>query len=166
MMSSFLWWLPQPPVAIEDARVEDAPALAAIHAACFQREWDADALVALMLDPMVSCLVARRANVWGTKSPIGFLLTRAAADEAEILTIAIDPNHRGRGIARRLIDTAFRRLYRDRITSVFLEVDAGNMPALALYARLGFVKVGERKGYYAGGSTPGASALVMRADLR
>ena len=94
------------------------------------------------------------------------MLVRVAADEAEILTIAVATSHRRRGVGRALIEEAMRRLYRDRVACLFLEVDAGNAAALALYHRLRFEKVGERKGYYAHGTVPGATALVMRADLR
>lgn len=164
-MTGLLWWLASPQVAIEEARIGDATALAAIHADCFAQDWGADEFAALLRDPNVFGLVVRRANIYGTRSAVGFVLMRTAADEAEILTIAVQPRHQGRGLARQVIEAAFRRLYRDRITRVFLEVDAGNEPALALYRKLGFRKVGERKGYYRSSSTPEASALVMRADL-
>lgn len=164
-MSVLSWWPGPPPIVLDEARVADAPDLAAIHATGFVHTWSADELAALLLDTAVFGLVARRANLFGTRSPVGFLLMRQAADEAEVLTIAVDPRQRGRGHARALLEAAFRRLYRDRVKAVFLEVDGGNEAALALYRRLGFVKVGERKGYYRAGTTPGASALVMRADL-
>jgi ribosomal-protein-alanine N-acetyltransferase len=164
-MSGLAWWLSAPSVTIEEAGMKDAAALASIHAASFARDWSEDEIAALLRDETVSGLVVRRANLLGTRSPVAFVLMRTVADEAEILTVACDPRHRGRGHARRLIEALFRRLYHERVKAVFLEVDAGNEPALALYRRLGFRKVGERKGYYAAGSSPGASALVMRADL-
>jgi ribosomal-protein-alanine N-acetyltransferase len=160
-----LWWFAPPPVSVEVARRGDVAALAEIHAASFPHRWSAEELDALLLDPAVLCLVARRANLLGSRSAVGFVLVRAAADEAEILTVAVDPRHRGRRIGRQLIEAAFRRLYGERITAVFLEVDGGNAPAVALYRRLGFRTVGERKGYYRVADGPPASALVMRADL-
>ena len=101
-----------------------------------------------------------------TRSAVGFVLARVVVDEAEILTIAVAPSHRRRGVGCALVEELCRRLYRDRVASLFLEVDAGNTAAVTLYRRLRFEKVGERRGYYAHGSVPGATALVMRADIR
>lgn len=160
-----LWTMPA--VVFEDAWSQDTERLAAIHAAGFPgAAWSAADLAALLREETVFGIVARRANMFGTRSVVGFVLLRSVAGEAEILTIAVAPSHRRRGVARALVEEAFRRLYRDRVEAVFLEVDAGNAAALALYRRLGFTRVGERKGYYAHGSVPGATALVMCADLR
>lgn len=160
-----LWTTPA--VVFDEAWSEDTERLAAIHAVAFPgAPWSAADLAALLREETVLGLVARRASVFGSRSAVGFVLMRSVAGEAEILTIAVAPSHRRRGIAAALVEEAFRRLYRDRVEAVFLEVDAGNVAALALYRRLGFVKVGERKGYYAHGSVPGATALVMRARIR
>ena len=163
--SFFDWAFPPPPVRIDLAVPGDTPALAAIHAASFQHDWSVDELAALIGDRQVICLVAKRANAFGTRSPIGFLLLRLAADEAEVLTVAVDPRRRGKGYARALMVAGMERLIRRSLGMLFLEVDVGNAPAVRLYQRLGFVKVGERKGYYrdAGGGT--STALVMRLDL-
>ena len=84
-----------------------------------------------------------------------------AADEAEILSVAIAPAWRGRGLARPLLDLHLRRLAGLGARAVFLEVDEHNAPACRLYRRAGFHEVGRRQGYYDGGAT----ALVLRRDL-
>ena len=169
MLNWVSWWWPGfgtvPETVVSRADLDDCPDLADLHATGFSHVWSADELASLLRQDGVVAYVARRANLFGTRSPVGFVLVRAVADEAEILTIAVAPSHRKRGVGRMLMDHAFRSFYHDRIASVFLEVDEGNPSALALYRRLGFVKVGERKGYYAGGTTPGATALVMKAEL-
>jgi ribosomal-protein-alanine N-acetyltransferase len=160
------WWT-MPVTVVDDVRDEDAERLAAIHAACFPgAAWTAGDLAALLRQDTVFGLVVRRANFFGTRSPVALVLARLVAGEAEILTIAVAPEHRRRGLARKLMEHLFRRLYHDRAEALFLEVDAGNEAAVALYRGLRFRQVGERKGYYAHGSVPGAAALVMRADLR
>lgn len=158
------WWPAVPPPLIDGAVPADAPVLAEIHAACFARGWSEAELVALIDEDAVDALVARRASPFGTRGPVGLAMARRAGDEAEVLTIAVSPRWRGRGVATELTEALLRRLYAERISSVFLEVDAGNVPALALYRRLRFHKVGERRGYYAGSG--GGHALVMRCDLR
>jgi len=92
---------------------------------------------------------------------IGFIISRRAADEAEILSVAVARAWQGRGLARRLLDLHLRRLAGVRLRAVFLEVDEDNQPARRLYARAGFREVGSRPGYYSGGK----SALVLRRDL-
>jgi ribosomal-protein-alanine N-acetyltransferase len=93
--------------------------------------------------------------------PPGFLLARVAADECEILTLAVLPETRRRGIAARLLERALCEARRQGATACFLEVAADNAPALALYRRAGFAECGRRKAYY-GGTT---DALLMRLSL-
>ena len=95
----------------------------------------------------------------------GFVLSRLAADEAEILTIAVDAAHQGRGVGRALLSENLRQVATAGAKALFLEVANDNAPALALYDRFGFVRVGERAGYYRRADGTGASALVMRKSL-
>lgn len=147
----------------EPGRITDADDLAALHAHAFRHGWPATEMEALIADPTVTTIVAREGRTPFTRRPVGFVMVRAAADEAEILTVAVKPTRRGRGIGRLMMDETIRRLYFMRVASLFLEVDEGNGPALTLYRRLGFREVGRRANYYAGGT---ANALVMRADLK
>jgi ribosomal-protein-alanine N-acetyltransferase len=93
----------------------------------------------------------------------GFILSRMVVDEAEILSVAVAPRSRSRGLARRLLDLHLRRLAGLGTRSVFLEVEEGNEPALRLYRRAGFRQVGRREGYYQ--ESRGAAALILRRDL-
>ncbi len=100
-------------------------------------------------------------------APVGFVLARLAAGEAEILTVAVARAHRRHGLGWRLMDAALRQLHADRAQALFLEVDETNLPALHLYRRMGFLQVGKRANYYEGAGDRGrTSALVMRRDLR
>jgi ribosomal-protein-alanine N-acetyltransferase len=141
---------------MSEARQRDAAAIAALHAASFQRGWGEDEFHRLLIDRAV---VAHRAAIGRTM--VGFILSRMAAGEAEILSVAIAPAWRGRGFARPLLDLHLRRLAGLGVRAVFLEVDENNEPACRLYRNAGFSEVGVRKGYY----QEGASALVLRRDL-
>ena len=88
----------------------------------------------------------------------GMILARVAADEAEILTLAVMPEARRNGIARRLMEAAIAEARRRSARSMVLEVGVLNVPAMALYAALGFAEVGRRSGYYA----KGEDALILR----
>ena len=141
---------------MSEARQRDAAAIAALHAASFQRGWGEDEFHRLLID---RAAVAHRAVIGRTM--VGFILSRMAAGEAEILSVAIAPAWRGRGFARPLLDLHLRRLAGLGVRAVFLEVDEHNEPACRLYRNAGFSEVGVRKGYY----QEGASALVLRRDL-
>jgi [ribosomal protein S18]-alanine N-acetyltransferase len=101
----------------------------------------------------------------GKAGPVGFVLSRLAAGEAEILTIAVARSHRRQGLGRALMDAVLRRLHAERAEALFLEVDETNLPAIALYVGLGFHEVGKRPAYYQTAGQRKASALVMRRDL-
>lgn len=127
-----------------------ADALAALHASCFPDAWDAAAITGLLATPGTFAFV----------HDDGFVLARVAGDEAEILTLAVAPRARGRGLGRALLQAVISRAAELRATSLFLEVGADNPAALALYAGLGFARVGMRKAYYNSGD-----ALVLRLPL-
>jgi [ribosomal protein S18]-alanine N-acetyltransferase len=142
--------------ALSEARPADAAAIAALHKASFQRGWGEEEVYSLLIDKNV---IAHRAVIGRVMA--GFILSRLAAGEAEILSIAIAPKQRGRGLSRPLLDLNLRRLAGLGARTVFLEVDENNAPARALYRRAGFADVGRRKSYY----QSGANALVLRRDL-
>ena len=158
--------LPRTRSAIDDATVADVGALAEIHAKSFFRPWSEEELSRLLADhPVVQCLVARSTAV-RAKRISGFIILRIAGGEAEILTLAVNPIDRRRGLGRMLVEEATRRAYRERAESVFLEVDESNRAAVSLYRALGFEMVGQRSSYYQKDDAPPGTALVMRLRLR
>lgn len=107
-------------------------------------------------DPLVFVLV---------EGDAGFLLGRAVAGDAEVLTLAVAPEARRRGLGRKLVA---RFLYQARLRgagSAFLEVSAENAAAIALYESAGFAAAGRRKGYYATPEGERIDAIVMWRDL-
>jgi ribosomal-protein-alanine N-acetyltransferase len=150
---------------IDSPRANEVETLAAIHRDAFRRTWSAHDFTALMSEPNVFALAVRVTPLFGARRLAGFVLVRYAADEAEILTIAVAPKARRRGYGRMLMEDVIRRLYREHVASLFLEVDRANAAAAALYRSLGFVVAGERKNYY-GASDGDGTALVMRLQVR
>jgi [ribosomal protein S18]-alanine N-acetyltransferase len=151
---------------IEGLSPRDAELLAEIHRDAFQRNWSADDFAALLSEPTVFALGMRLRSLFGSGRLVGFVLVRFAADEAEILTIAVTRGHRRRGYGRLLMDDVLRRLYREHISALFLEVDRANAAAVGLYRRLGFVVAGERRNYYSVPRDGDGTALVMRLQVR
>jgi ribosomal-protein-alanine N-acetyltransferase len=148
--------LARPELRIAEARARDGAAIAAVHSASFQRGWSEDEFQRLLAERNS---IAQRAMIG--QALVGFIISRLAAGEAEILSLAIAPNWRGRGFGGALLDVHLRRLAGLGIRTVFLEVGEDNAAACRLYRRVGFYEIGRRKGYY----RTAAAALVLRRDL-
>lgn len=139
---------------MREARAADAAALAALHAAAFppNEAWDAAAIGALLAMP----------GAFGLVLPgDGFVLARVAADEAEILTLAVVPAERRKGQGGALLVAAMAQAAARGAAAMFLEVSEANAAARALYAAAGFAEAGRRRRYYPDGS----DALLLRAEL-
>lgn len=157
------WWtrlFGSPPATVEAARLRDAPQLAQLHGASFHRGWGANEFEQMLLDR--NTLVHRLRQ---GRRLIGFSVSRLAADEAEILSIALAPQHRGRGLSGDLLHTHLGHLAGRGVQKVFLEVEEGNQPARRLYDRAGFRVVGRRERYYRDAAGQQLNALVMQRDL-
>jgi [ribosomal protein S18]-alanine N-acetyltransferase len=128
--------------------------LAALHRSAFPDggAWSVADFVDLLATPGAILLTA----------PGGFLLGRAAGGEAEILTLAVDPAHRRRGIARGLLARFEAACHAAGAATLFLEVAADNAAACALYAGAGYARAGRRPAYYARADGTRADALILR----
>lgn len=127
--------------------------MAHLHAACFTvpRPWSTAEFTSLLSDPLTLILTESQ----------GFLVGRVVADEAEVLTLAVDPAARRRGIGKSLLQEFLARAKAMGAVSVFLEVADGNDAACALYLSAGFSLQGRRKTYYRNSTGRGVDALVM-----
>ena len=137
----------------------DAAALAEVHAAGFDKPWTGDDILRFAEDRGGFAIAAEDDGAIS-----GFILCRAMAGEAEILTLAVRPEHRRRGVARLLVEAA-AALASQTVDAMFLEVAEDNPGAIALYAQTGFSSVGRRGGYYARPGAPAVAAIVMRRAL-
>ncbi|MCA0424198.1 MAG: ribosomal protein S18-alanine N-acetyltransferase [Proteobacteria bacterium] len=147
------------PACLRPATLADAPALADIHAGSFAHPWSIPSFEAMLADRAVHGHVAE------TTGPIGFILSRIAADEAEILSVAVHPKSRGAGIGARLVAANLDALARARVSHVFLEVESNNQAALAVYRAAGFAMIGTRPGYYRYSDGTRHDAVMMRLAM-
>jgi [ribosomal protein S18]-alanine N-acetyltransferase len=145
---------------VEPASLRDAPAMARIHGTAFHRGWSEGEFESMLTER--NTLVHRLRM--GRKI-IGFSVSRMAADEAEILSIAVAESHRGRGLSNNLLLTHLGHLAGHGVRTVFLEVEENNQPARRLYERAGFTVVGRRERYYRQSGGEPLNALLMRRDL-
>jgi [ribosomal protein S18]-alanine N-acetyltransferase len=145
--------------AIDLASIRDARRLAQLHGASFHRGWGESEFESMLAER--NTLVHRLRL--GRKI-IGFAVSRIGADEAEILSIAVDAAYRGRGFSRNLLLTHLGYLAGRGVRTIFLEVEENNQPARGLYERAGFAIVGRREHYYRQGGEQ-LNALLMRRDL-
>ena len=125
--------------------------MAALHAAALPPGWSAASIADLMQSPGTETLVFRDGPV------IGMVMVRTAADEAEILTIAVAAEARRRGTGRALLAAAARGALTQGATRLHLEVASNNETARKFYADAGFIQTGRRACYY----PDGADALLL-----
>lgn len=143
---------------IEPVSMDDAAVLADLHARAFSKAWSDKDIAKILENPATIGLAAHEPQV------VGFILAWVAAGDAEILTVAIAPEERRRGIASALVNATLAAALVRGAAAVHLDVAADNAAACALYAKQGFAEVGRRRGYYT--TEAGAiDAIVMRRAL-
>lgn len=142
--------------ALTLALAGDAPRLATLQNAAFPDAWSVAFFVELLGQEGVFALCA---------GMDGFILVRAVAGEAEILTFAVAPAARRGGLGRALLAAAMARAAQTGAQQMFLEVGITNIPAISLYSCMGFREVGRRPAYYQHGTNIAEDALVLQVQL-
>ncbi|KAF0675327.1 GNAT family N-acetyltransferase [Profundibacterium mesophilum] len=131
--------------------------MARIHAAAMRgtRPWSAGEFERLLGMP----------GVFAVGDGHGFALGRVILDEAELLTLAVDPGRRRRGLGRAALGQFHDIARSGRAERAFLEVDAENDAARALYLLEGYAETGRRRGYYTRAGAPPSDAVIMARAL-
>ncbi|MFZ9134510.1 MAG: ribosomal protein S18-alanine N-acetyltransferase [Candidatus Puniceispirillaceae bacterium] len=156
----------------------DCDVIADLEASLFATALDQPRLHALLKNPVFYGLVtvapkddtpnfanAALAEKHRTRSHLtGYILATIIADEAEIISIAVDPDHQGRGIAGDLLLQFMTHCRTFDVAVITLEVAADNLPALGLYRQHGFAEFGLRKGYYRHGNQK-TDAIMMKCRI-
>jgi ribosomal-protein-alanine N-acetyltransferase len=148
------------------AGVGDCDMLSDIHSGSFRRGWSEAEFEALLVQAGTFANLAETRGRGGRAEAIGFTLYRLLVDEAEIVSLAVTPAWRRRGVGRMLLEDALRHVYREGARGIHLEVEDANLAALALYRGLEFHETAKRSGYYAQGREKPAGAIVMLRQLR
>lgn len=154
-------WMAPMGLHIEPAEPRDADAVANLHAKSFYRGWPRQDIEAYLIDRDTPTLVACDAR----RRVAGFAMLRLLGDDVELMTIAVAPKFRGKGVGEALLRACFEDLMMTAGKRMVLEVAADNPAAIRLYRKLGFQKISERKGYYARANGEPATALVMARNL-
>lgn len=120
-------------------------------------QWSAESYEKILRDPaMVGFLAEAKCAV------IGFLIGRLAADQAEILNLAVLPSHRRQGAASAMLSAALEWFLSQSATNAYLEVRESNTDAIRFYEKNGFQKAGLRRSYY---QDPAEAAIVLSREL-
>ena len=148
---------------IVSADCTHAEVLAAIHAECLPKSWDAQEFAKLAAMPGTNVFLASRADE--SHEPLGFVMVRQAADEAEIIMLATRPGASRRRVATSLLDHAVQTLKTRACATLHLEVDEANTSAHAFYSAAGFTDSGRRTGYYGHRDGTRSDAILMQMPL-
>lgn len=136
---------------IEKLKASEIPDIAEIEKKSFSKPWSEESIRSSFESGSCNFFAAKDAKI------VGYIGISVAADEGYILNVAVDPDYRGRGIGRALVNFLIES-YRGILRFITLEVRPSNNAAVGLYKSLGFEKVGERKNYY---SAPTENALLL-----
>jgi ribosomal-protein-alanine N-acetyltransferase len=154
-------WLAPAGLHIEPAQTKDADTIAKLHAQGFYRGWSREEFAAYIMGEGTPVYVACDAR----RKIAGFAMLRHLGEDAELITIAVDKKWRSKGIGVALMRALFDDLLMSPARRLLLEVATDNTAALRLYGKMGFLKIGERKGYYPRLDGTPATAIVMARDL-
>ena len=143
---------------IEAVGADAAELLGHLHARAFAKPWSMAEIAKLMENPAVFAVVSRASE------PQGFAMAWAAAGDAELLTVAVIPEARRKGVGASLVSAASVTALVRGSASMHLEVAEDNHAARALYAKLGYEEAGRRHAYYAG-EGGFVDAIVMKRTL-
>jgi [ribosomal protein S18]-alanine N-acetyltransferase len=151
-----------PALEIRAMTAADLPRVLEIEQVAFRNPWSAELLRRELGHDWSTILVAEEPGPRGQVTLVGFVIFWIVHDELHVLNVATAPEHRNRGVARRVLEAALDTGRRKHCTFATLEVRRSNAAALGLYRDFGFRPVGIRPNYYV---DEGEDAIVMVLDL-
>lgn len=130
--------------------------VAQLEKICFSDPWSENSVASELKNKLALWLVAEEDG-----RVAGYIGSQTCGDESDVMNVAVHPDYRRRGIAEALVNALVEELKAIESRCLTLEVRASNVPAIALYEKLGFVEIGRRKNYY---RNPKEDALIMRKE--
>lgn len=143
-------------IKIAKMQPEHIPTLAVIEQQCFHTPWSENALAAELEEDGSLFLVAEGPE------PLGYVGCKTVLDEGYITNVAVRPDARRHGIARRLLQELQKVAEKQGLSFITLEVRVSNVAAIALYEKAGYISVGTRKAFY---HDPKEDAMLMTLFL-
>ena len=106
-------------------------------------DWSRESINKLLENDCTSCFIIKIGNEFA-----GFSLFNIAAQEGEIISFGVAPEHRGNGYGKTIMEETIGFMKKSGVTDIHLEVSVENDHAIKVYSSLGFQKIGVRKKYY------------------
>lgn len=144
-------------IIIKKAELSDVPQIAEIEWVSIPQPWSEAAFTSALADEKAVTLAAFCGGVL-----CGFITGVYLLDTADIYSVAVASEYRKKGAGKLLLEEFFSALP-DEVNTVCLEVRESNIPAINLYEKLGFERVGLRKNFY---QSPRENAILMTKNLK
>jgi ribosomal-protein-alanine N-acetyltransferase len=148
-------------ITIDFMKKEDIDQVLAIERTSFSMPWSGNLFLSEFRSPLVSTLMVSLSSTAPQRTVTGYIVFWLVADEMHILNLAVAPDSRRRGIARRLVLAGIEHAHAKGARRAFLEVRASNIAAQKLYSSLGFMGTSLRRDYY---DSPVEDAVVMTIE--
>ena len=139
---------------IEPARPEDIEAIVAIERASFPRPWSQGAFTSELTRDHTLFWVVREGG-----KPVAYLVAWNMVDHMYLANIAVEPQHRGKGLAKAMIKELIRECRRREVWWLVLDVRVSNEPAIAFYEKMGFKRLKRNRRFY--GNEDGFTYALM-----
>ena len=141
---------------IESMNSSHVAQIAELEKLCFSDPWSENSIASELDNKLAFWLVATEGE-----RVAGYIGSQTVMDETDMMNVAVHPDYRRKGIAEALVNNLVEQLKKMGSHCLTLEVRASNVPAIALYEKLGFSEIGRRKNYY---RNPREDALILRKE--
>ena len=141
---------------IENMNASHVAQIAQLEKLCFSDPWSENSIASELENKLAFWLVATEED-----RVAGYIGSQTVMDETDMMNVAVHPDFRRKGIAEALVNDLVENLKKVGSHCLTLEVRASNVPAIALYEKLGFSEIGRRKNYY---RNPKEDALILRKE--